>query len=87
MTNADERIDQILRGLSAVEVPARLEQRVIAQVAQRTADVSDSRFADWQAMAARFVASAGVCACDERGTQDCHPPCTERRFGCCSCAY
>jgi hypothetical protein len=54
MTNADERIDQILRGLNAAEVPARLEQRVIAKVAQRTAEVSDTRFVGWQALVARF---------------------------------
>jgi hypothetical protein len=58
MTNADEQIDKVLRGLNTAEVPSRLEQRVMARVAQisvERAAVSNTRRVRAQALVTRFL--------------------------------
>jgi hypothetical protein len=54
MRDADEQIDGVLLALNAAEVPARLEQRVMARVAQRSAEASASEFAGWRVLMARL---------------------------------
>jgi hypothetical protein len=57
MTDADENIDRVLHGLNAAEVPARLEQRVLARVTQRTAEnagAASSRFTNLKVFAGKL---------------------------------